>query len=114
MLHTYSINMKYWMKFYDNNNEMIISLSDLVFMGKDINIPEIKERWNDVFTKKLAKVVEISFLANRINKTFVAGYRDNKLVVIDTATKQEYTPKEFSANLNSIENILNGVKSLAC
>jgi hypothetical protein len=102
------------MKFYDNSNEMIISLSDIVFMGKDLNVPEIKERWNDAFTKRLASAVEISFLANRINKTFVAGYRDNKLVVIDTDTKQEYTPKEFSSNLNMIENILNGVKSLAC
>lgn len=105
--------MKYWMKFYDNK-ELVISLSDIVFMGKDLNIPELKERWNTAFTKRLASAVEISFLGNKVNKTFVAGYRDNKLVVIDTDTKQEYTPKEFSSNLNMIENILNGVKSLAC
>jgi hypothetical protein len=105
--------MKYWMKFYDKN-ELVISLSDIVFMGKDLNIPELKERWNDAFViKRLASSVEISFLGNKVNKTFVAGYRDNKLVVIDTDTKQEYTPKEFSSNLNMIENILNGTKSLA-
>ena len=106
--------MKYWMKFYDNNNEMIISLSDIVFMGKDLDVPEIKQRWNDVFSKKLAKVVEISFLDNNVNKTFVAGYRGSSMVVIDTDSKKEYTPKEFSQNLSSIENILNGAKSLVC
>lgn len=100
------------MKFY-NNNEMVISLSDIVFMGKDLNVPELKERWNTAFTKRLASAVEVSFLGNKVNKTFVAGYRNNKLVVIDTDTKQEYTPKEFSNNLNSIENILNDVK-LVC
>lgn len=100
------------MKFY-NNNEVIISLSDLEFMGKNLNVPELKERWNTAFTKRLASAVEVSFLGNKVNKTFVAGYRNNKLVVIDTDTKQEYTPKEFSHNLNSIENILNDVK-LVC
>jgi hypothetical protein len=104
--------MKYWMKFYDKK-ELVISLSDLEFMGKDLNIPKLKERWNDAFTKRLASAVEVSFLGNKVNKTFVAGYRDNKLVVIDTDTKQEYTPKEFSSNLNMIENILNGTKCLA-
>lgn len=100
------------MKFYDKK-ELVISLSDLEFMGKDLNILKLKERWNDAFTKRLASAVEVSFLGNKVNKTFVAGYRDNKLVVIDTDTKQEYTPKEFSSNLNMIENILNGTKCLA-
>lgn len=105
--------MKYWMKFYDNN-ELIISLSNLEFMGKDLDIPELKERWNTAFTKRLASCVEISFLGNKINKRFVAGWKNKKLTVIDTDNNKEYTPKEFSHNLNSIENILNGAKSLSC
>lgn len=98
--------IQYWMSFYDNSDELIVSLSDLAFLGKPFNLVDIKRRFNEDFVKGTAKTVELSFLGLGANKSFLAGIRDNKVVVIDTETKQEYSPKEFSQELTILEGFL--------
>lgn len=98
--------IQYWMKFYDNSDELVVSVSDVTFLGKSFNLVDIKERFNRDFVKGTAKAVELSFLGLGANKTFLAGIRDNKVVIIDTKTKQEYSSKEFSQELNVLEAFL--------
>ncbi len=102
--------MKYWMKFYDNNNSELLSISTLNFMGEDLNISDLKQRFNKDFIKnKEVKAVKISFLdvSNKINKSFIAGFKNNSVVIIDTDSKKEYSPKEFSEQLNILDKVLN-------
>ena len=102
--------MKYWMKFYDNNDSELLLKSTLDFMGEDLNISHLKQRFNKDFVKnKEVKAVKISFLdvSNKINKSFIAGFRNNSVIIIDTDTKKEYSPKEFSEELNILDKLLN-------
>lgn len=95
--------MKYSMKFIDNNEVEMLSISTLLFLGEDLNIPELKERFNNDFVRnKECKGVIINFMGDGIMKSFVAGFRGKAVVIIDGDTKQEYTPKEFSAGLNTL------------
>lgn len=98
--------IQYWMQFYDNSNELIISLSDLTFLGKSFDLVDIKRRFNDDFVRGKAKVVELSFLGLGANKTFLAGILDKKVVIVDKDTKQEYSPKEFSQELTILNGLL--------
>ena len=98
--------IQYWMKFYNNSDELVVSISDVTFLGKSFNLVDIKERFNRDFVKGNSKVVEISFLGLGANKTFLAGIRDKKVVIVDTDTKREYSPKEFSQELNILEGFL--------
>ena len=100
--------MKYWMKFYSNNNEEIISISDLVFTGVELNIAQLKDRFNKNFVQnKQCKGVKISFLGNKVSKSFFAGFRNGNVVIIDSDSRKEYSAPEFSAELNQLERILN-------
>lgn len=102
--------MKYWMKFYDNNDSELLFKSTLDFMGEDLDIFVLKQRFNkDFIQNKEVKAVKISFLevSNKINKSFIAGFRNNSVVIIDTDTKKEYSPKEFSEQLNILDKMLN-------
>ena len=98
--------IQYWMKFYNNSDELVVSISDVTFLGKSFNLVDIKERFNRDFVKGNSKVVEISFLGLGANKTFLAGIRDKKVLILDTDTKREYSPKEFSQELNILEGFL--------
>ena len=101
--------MKYWMKFYDNNNSELLSISTLNFMGEDLNISHLKQRFNKDFVQnKEVKAVKIAFLDvfSNINKSFIAGFRNSSVVIIDTDTKIEYSPKEFSEELNVLDKLL--------
>lgn len=100
--------MRYWMKFIDNSNEIMYPVSDTGFTGKPLSIPELKERFNSDFVKGTAKAVEISFLGKGVNHTFIAGIRNKSVVICDTKTKREFTPKEFSEELNIIERAIAG------
>ena len=100
--------MKYWMSFRNNDNVEDMNLSTINFTGENLSIPKLKERFNTNFVKNTSiKTVKISFLGNGINKSFIAGSRKGKIVICDTDTKKEYTPREFSIELNLIELILN-------
>ena len=102
--------MKYWMKFYDNNNSKLLSISTLNFMGEDLNISHLKERFNKNFVQnKEVKAVKIAFLDvfSNINKSFIAGFKNGSVVIIDTDTKTEYSSKRFSEELNFLDKLLN-------
>jgi hypothetical protein len=91
------------MKFVDNNEVEMLSISTLLFLGEDLNVPKLKERFNNDFVRnKECKAVVITFMGDGIMKSFIAGIRDGVVVIIDEDTKQEYTPKEFSAGLNTL------------
>lgn len=105
--------MRYWMKFIDNDNETMNLISDTGFIGKPLSIPELKERFNSNFVKGTAKAVEMSFLDKGVNHSFIAGIRNKSVVICDTKTKREFTPKEFSEELNIIERAINPLKCLS-
>jgi len=98
--------LQYWMKFYDNSDELIISLSDLTFLGKPFDLVDIKHRFNEDFVRGKAKLVELSFLGLGANKTFLAGILDRKVVIVDKDTNKEYSPKEFSQELTILNGLL--------
>lgn len=98
--------IQYWMKFYNNSDELVVSVSDVTFLGKSFNLVDIKERFNRDFVKGNSKMVEMSFFGLGANKTFLAGIRDEKVVIVDTETKREYSPREFSQELNILEGFL--------
>ena len=80
---------------------------------KSLNIQELKNRFNSEFVQnKDCSAVTIYFKGNNINKSFIAGFRnqsDNsqKICIIDMQTKKEYSPKEFSEELNILQTVLN-------
>ena len=98
--------MKYWMKFYDNQNELMLSISSLTFMGDDLDFSQFKSRFNNDFVKGTAKAVSISFLGNGVMKNFIAGFRGDRIFIVDTDSKKEYSVKEFSHELSLVEEIL--------
>ena len=99
--------MKYWMKFLDNDSNPIIAISTMQFNGEDLNFSELKERFNKNFVQNSnCRGCEISFLGNGINKSFIAGFRNNSVVIIDTSNHKEYSSKEFSQQLYILENVL--------
>lgn len=98
--------MKYWMKFYNNDNKLMLSISSLTFMGDDLDFSQFKSRFNNDFVKGTAKAVSMSFLGNGVMKNFIAGFRGDRIYIVDTDTKQEYSVREFSEQLNVIEDIL--------
>jgi hypothetical protein len=98
--------MKYWMTFYDNNQEKILSISDTTFIGRDVDISEIQRRFINDFTMGNASMVKMSFLDNRINKSFIAGLRKKGIVIIDMDTKREFSTKEFNKELDILEEML--------
>jgi putative lipase involved disintegration of autophagic bodies len=103
--------MKYWLKFFDNDHNVIISTSTISFAGDDLNTTELRNRFNTNFVKNIqCKCVEISFLGNGVNRSFVAGIKQSKVLIIDSQTKKEYTPKEFSAQLEILDKILAGIE----
>lgn len=97
--------MKYWMKFY-NGNEIDLSLSDTCFMGKDLNISELRRRFIDDFIFGNLDMVKISFLDKGINKSFIAGFRKQAIVIIDVDSKKEFTTKEFNDSLDELEILM--------
>lgn len=98
--------MKYWMKFYNNDNELMLSISSLSFMGDDLDFSQFKSRFNNDFVKGTAKAVSMSFLGNGVMKNFIAGFRGDRIFIVDTDTKQEYSVREFSEQLKVVEEIL--------
>jgi len=100
--------IKYWMKFVDNDNETILSISDLAFMGVILDIDKLKSRFNNDFVKnKACKGVQISFLGAGINACFVAGFnKEQDIEIVNTHTGVRMTSKEFSEQLNILERIL--------
>ena len=104
--------LMYWMKFYDNSDELVIDLSDVTFLGKSFNIVDIKRRFNEDFVKGTAKAVELSFLGLGANKSFLAGIKDKEVVILDKDTRKEYSPKEFSQELNILNSVLTNQLSL--
>jgi hypothetical protein len=100
--------MKYWMSFADNNNEEVWSISDKTFLGRDLDITELKDRFNRDFIKRPGiKGVEITFMGKGINRSFIAGFKNKHVVIIDLQSKREYTAKEFSVELNILDAVLN-------
>lgn len=97
--------MRYWMKFY-NGNEVDLSLSDTSFMGRDINISELQIRFINNFILGHADMVKISFLDKGINKSFIAGFRDEGIRIIDMDSKKELTTKEFNDSLDELERLM--------
>ena len=100
--------MKYFMKF--QTSDTILSSSDKYF--KDLNIQELKNRFNSEFVQnKDCSAVTIYFKGNGVDKSFIAGFRnqnDNsqKVCIVDMQTKKEYSPKEFSKELNILQTTL--------
>lgn len=73
-----------------------------------LDIKELKDRFNLSFVKnKQCSAVTIRFVDNSIDKSFIAGFRNDKVCIIDMQTKQEYSPKEFSEALNILQETLN-------
>ena len=99
--------MQYWMTFIEKN-ETVCSISDVTFMGRPLNIRELKDRFNNDFIKGTADAVKISFLCPvyKINKSFIAGFRMNGIVICDMDTKQEYDLRTFNEEINKLEQFL--------
>ena len=73
-----------------------------------LDIKELKDRFNLSFVKnRECSAVTIRFVDNNIDKSFIAGFRNNRICIIDMQTKQEYSPKEFSEELNILQETLN-------
>jgi len=107
--------MNYFMKFYDNNDVEILETSTLTFLGDTLNISELKQRFNLNFVQnKNVKCCKVTFLGKGINKSFIAGFRNESLVIVDMDTKKEYSSKEFSTELNNLEQYFNTSKQVAC
>lgn len=88
------------------DGEHILSTSDMTFMGRDFDYEELKDRFNTHFAKGSAYAVKISFLGHGINKSFIAGRRDGKIVIVDTELKVEYTISQFRTGLKQLEDHL--------
>ncbi len=102
--------MNYWMQFIDKDSKIIPTSSDVTFVGNTLDIPKLKERFNRDFVKNPGcRAVKIFFMGNGINKKFIAGMRDGKAVICAMDTKQEMNSKEFSEQLDILENILDPV-----
>ena len=98
--------MKYWMEFH-NNKQIILSLSTTSFRGDVLDIDKLKERFNNnLLRNKEVVMCKITFLGNGVNKTFIAGYRNGKCVIVDTETKKEYSIQEYKKELDVLQNIL--------
>ena len=98
----------YSMRFYDNKYNLISDISDNEFIGVSLDIPRLKERFNNDFIKSnKARLVEINISANKLHSTVVVGYRDNGITVVDTTTKEEFGIQEFNKALNQIETFVN-------
>lgn len=97
--------MNYSMTFSNNQGKMM-SISDITFLGKQLDIPEIKRRFNEDFVKGTADIVQIDFVGDNINKSFIAGFRGQKIVICDMKTKEEMSIKEFGNNLNELNAIM--------
>ena len=73
-----------------------------------LDIKELKDRFNLSFVKnKQCSAVTIRFVDDSIDKSFIAGFRNNKVCIVDMQTKQEYSIKEFSEELNILQETLN-------
>ena len=73
-----------------------------------LNIKELKDRFNLSFVKnKQCSAVTIRFVDKNIDKSFIAGFRNDKVCIVDMQTKQEYSLKEFSEELNILQETLN-------
>lgn len=98
------------MRFLDNNG---VSMSHS-FSEEEFNLPLLKEQFNSGFVKNnKVRACKMFFYGNNINSSFIAGIREGHVVIINTATKEEYSPKEFSNALAEIDNFLNNSKCLA-
>lgn len=101
--------MRYWMRFIDNQGEDIFSLSTNTFMGDEWNLSAIKDRFNQNFVRNTSvRAVCLSFMHNNRRVEFLAGIRYGDVVIVNTKTKKEYTPKEFSESLNTIDQVITG------
>lgn len=73
-----------------------------------LDITKLKDRFNMSFIKnRECSAVTIRFVDNNIDKSFIAGFRNNKVCIVDMQTKQEYSLKEFSEELNILQETLN-------
>ena len=90
--------MKYWMKFYDNKNVELLSISTLHFMGEDLDISHLKQRFNKDFVQnKEVKAVKIAFLD--------VFSKINKLITKNKSTwSQLFINRTYRSSCNNISN----------
>ena len=97
--------MLYSMKF-QTATAVLRNISDTHLSVLDIK--ELKDRFNLSFVKnKQCSAVTIRFVDNSIDKSFIAGFRNDKVCIVNMQTKQEYSLKEFSEELNILQETLN-------
>lgn len=101
--------MQYLMKF-QTKDSIIDKISDV--FPKSLDIQELKDRFNESFIKnKECSAVVMYFIKNNLMKSFIAGFRNQqdgsqKVCIIDMQTNKEYSPKEFSNELNILAEAL--------
>ena len=97
--------MLYSMKF-QTATAVLRNISDTHLSVLDIK--ELKDRFNLSFVKnRECSAVTIRFVDDSIDKSFIAGFRNNKVCIVNMQTKQEYSLKEFSEELNILQETLN-------
>lgn len=102
------------MSFFETGNDNELPGSTYNFVGDPFDFEELKERFNKDFIRRSNCILcKISFLGNNIKKDFVAGYRNDRVVIIDTLSKQEYSPAKFSKELRLIDSFLSNRQELA-
>lgn len=97
--------MKYWMRFYNNDRNLMAS-SDNSFNGKDFDIIDFKERFNNEFVRNnKAWCCEMCFVHNEIVKKLVAGFRGKTVVVCDADSDKEYSISQFRDELQKLQDL---------
>ena len=102
--------LNYSLRFYNKDQDVILNISNLEFMGVSLDIPKLKERFNRDFVKNSECSMCIISIFNKNHNDlfakFICGFRGNNVVIINETTKQEYTPSEFSGLLNVLQSQL--------
>ena len=84
--------------------------SDNSFNGKDFDIVNFKERFNNEFVRN-AKTwcCEMYFANNGIVKSFVAGFRGKNIIVCDADSDKEFSISQFRDELQKLQDLCYGV-----
>lgn len=101
--------LRYWMSFYNNSNNLILELSDTTLIGLNMDVDQLMNRlYAHMLNKQSAKYVKVTIKSHTTEIDLLIGYKNKDLTIIREGFKEKYTLEDLTLSLYTLQ------KQLSC